>query len=183
MAAPNVLNVIRGPARLILNPTDLTAAYPYGGTELGLARGCIFEYGTTTHYVTAEEWANRSNAVYCGDAGAIRCVLRGWDADAIGTVARTYAAGNSGAPTIAPDTNTAPRAGTQIPGYKILMAQSESPATMPSVLVYYGLPAIDPEAQLELSRNKEAGTAVRFDAAPDSSGRTYFVGLIGDMTL
>lgn len=184
MAGATTLGVVKGPARLVLNPTDFTTTFPYGGTQLGLARGCEFRYGTKVHVERAQEWGNAPvRALYCGDGDArLAAVLRSWDVDALNACWPTSAAGASGSPLVSSTVNGSVRSGKVLSGSAILLVPLDSPGVLPAVYLPNALPRPDEAAALLLSRKTEAGVAVWWEAAPDSAGRAYIVGLLADMT-
>ena len=59
MSTGSVRDVLRVPGKLVINPTDITAAFPHGGTELGLTRDSEMRFGIKTELVHAEEWGNQ----------------------------------------------------------------------------------------------------------------------------
>lgn len=182
MATASALNLLRMPARLVKNPTDLSTTFPYGGTALGLARELVFRFGTKTHAEYAEEWATHTRVFYCGDVGYLAAILRDWDVDAIGNVFVTGSTGSSGGPLVAPDVNASTRAGTLLSGSSILVAPL-APDVYPAVLLYNALPHPEDAAELNYSRKNEAGVGAAWEACPDANGRTYAVGVLEDLTL
>src|SRR3972149_495263 len=97
MVAPNARSIIRVPGRLIADPTDLSAAYPYGGTELGIVRDAEFRFGVKTKLVTAEEWGGQVvEGFYAGESCVFIAVMRGYDNDMIGQVFMSTGLGASG---------------------------------------------------------------------------------------
>lgn len=87
MSAASALKAMRVPGTLVLNPTDLTAAYPHGGTPLGLVRDVVISRRELTFEVTAEEFGGEiADVLYMGEEWLIVFSLRGWDNDAIGNL-------------------------------------------------------------------------------------------------
>lgn len=183
MATSSSLNILRIPARLVLTPTDLTTTFPYGGTALGMSRETVFEFGQRQYVETAEEWGGAPTRVFAlGEHGMLKCILRSWDADAIGAVWPTYVAGTSGAPTVVPDVNGSNRAGKVVSGAVIMVcpiARDQSPF----VLLYNAMPLPAEASAFRLSRKTEAGLEVAWHAAPGSDGRPYALGKLEDLTL
>lgn len=184
MTSPNVLSIIKGPVRMILTPTNLSATYPYGGTEMGLSRAHDFRWGMRGHTERAEEWGGApTKRIYTGDWAVLAAVLRSTDPDAIAAVFPSYVAGASGAATVVPDVNGSARAGKEVTGVLLLLTPKDSPTSQNSLLIYNALPQLDAAAALQLSRRTEGGVGVAFEAAPDSSGRLYGWGLLSDLSL
>ena len=87
MATSNARNIRRFKGRLTWNPTDLTAAFPHGGTELGVVRDLVFRFGLETEEILAEEWGNvPTEYVHVGSSAFLAAILREFDNDAISTI-------------------------------------------------------------------------------------------------
>ncbi len=184
MAAASPLAVIKGRFRLILTPTNLAAAAPYGGTYLGMAHSMEFEYGVRHYVETAEEWGGvPSRVFYGGSGGVLRCALRGYDPAALAAVFPSFVVGASGAPTIAPDVNASPRPGAAISGVALLAVPAESSSVLPAVLLYNACSAPGEAARYAMSAKVEAETVAAWYAVPDSRGYPYRTGLLEDLVL
>lgn len=69
---------------IIAAPTNLAAAYPYGGTVLGSTRMILWQPAVRVGRVKDEGFAGKVVRVYRFEETAIlRAFLRGWDKDAI----------------------------------------------------------------------------------------------------
>lgn len=188
MATANPRNIRRFRGRLAWNPTDLTTAFPHGGTELGEIRDSIFTFGIQSEEIRAEEWSNVPvEYVYDGSHGALAAVLRSFDDDAISA--------------IFPDTPTGATTGKQIIrgavsgsgvtlGGKllsdlsgILAVSPHSPETEEFLVLYNAIPLVDARAQLQYSAGTDVGMAVVFRAAPDASFRQWNIGKRRDLSL
>lgn len=192
MADANVRDILRVPGRLYINPSDITAAPPFGsGTAIGLTRDVEFRMGLRTGVVTAEEWGSAPvEVVHSGEAAVLACVLREWDDDAIALVFP-----NTGAGALSGNATVLGRsfgAGVNRAGY-LLSAQSAvllfAPLSLdgtpahPMVIVRKAIPMVEETAMLQMSLAEELGMGVVFQAIPDSSGRLYDVGARDDLTL
>lgn len=180
MATPDVRNVLKVPGYLVKNPTDLSAAFPHGGTALGLVRGIELRIVPRAREVTAEEWGGQRVAtVYCGETAILAAVLRTWDAAMFPSVfpnaSSTTIDMKVASPSVAP--------GTVLTPFKLLF----SPVALTyHPFVYFreatGLP--DAAAKLQLSLKDELGTAVVFRAqASTTGGSVYQVGGRSAITL
>jgi len=85
MAADDPAKILVQPGRLIWGATDLTAAYPYGGTELGLTRdGVRLTIQQATRDIVAEETGVAiQETIYLGSNVRIEASLYQWDDDAL----------------------------------------------------------------------------------------------------
>ena len=87
MATPNVRDLLYAPGRLSFGPTDVTIAYPHGGTGLGLVKGVSVllgpEYDPARDILASE----RGNQVADNVRGPAKAILSGflhsWDSDII----------------------------------------------------------------------------------------------------
>lgn len=177
MAAPATGSIIRVPARLVWNPTNLGAAEPYGGTYLGTARDLEFIPQPQYKPIWAEEFGSYVDAIYCGEKVLFKAVLRYPDSDAITqTAPKAVASGSSGIRFVFRPGGTTQntRAGTSMfsrAGKLLIAARARS--DHPMLLMYNALPAFDEAARLQFSLGTEYGLAVAFWGTPDSSGRVY----------
>lgn len=74
------LQALEVPGKLVLGPTDFTAAYPYGGTELGLVKDAAWELVDVYQRVRAEEFGVAVvGDLWCSEAFSIAFALRGRD--------------------------------------------------------------------------------------------------------
>ena len=188
MSTGSVRDVLRVPGKLVINPTDITAAFPHGGTELGLTRDSEMRFGIKTELVHAEEWGNQPvESVYCGESAVFAAVLREWDNDALSNIFPNTGTGSvSGDKTILGrvDGVGVNRAGYLLSGKSfILLFSPKSVDRHPMVIIRKAIPMVEESSLLQLSLAEELGIAVVFQAIPDSSDRLYDVGKREDLTL
>ena len=91
MAAADALKALEVPGKLIIEVSgqalDVTAAYPYGGTDLGLVKDVAWRRDGPLDPVTAEEIGGGAPPVgivdqqYLGEAWFLAFALRTWDND------------------------------------------------------------------------------------------------------
>jgi hypothetical protein len=192
MATADISEALRVPGRLIKNPTDLTAARPGGGTDLGEVADIVFLVGQKHGVIVAEEFGGQVvEDVMAGESAVLTAVLRQFDEDALGSVFPNAAAGSvTGKRKI----EYAP--GKTSGGYKL-------PGTMRSTLafklvfwpddvlrhrflvLYKAMPMVDESAKLQFHMNAEVGIPVVFQGIPDTANsyRTYDIGFRRDITL
>lgn len=184
MSAANPVNIARVPGRLVLSPTDLSAAFPHGGTKLGTTRDNEFRPRAVYHEEEAEEWATTSRVFYCGTKAGFACVLRDWDNDALGIIFPETSTGSvTGDKVVSQDVNdNTLRAGRALTGYVILWSPL-APISRPALLLYNAVPMLDESIRLQLSIKAEMSPALIFRCLPDSAGRTYAHANIGDLSL
>tara|TARA_R100000963_G_C4642949_1_gene106666 strand:- start:1589 stop:2155 length:567 start_codon:yes stop_codon:yes gene_type:complete len=188
MSTAAVRDVLRIPGRLVINPTDITADFPHGGTEMGLTRDAEMRLGISTSLVTAEEWGQVPvEAVYAGESAVFAAVLREWDNDAISNIFPNTGTGTiSGDRTILGRSSggSVNRAGYLLSNKSfILLFSPKAIDRHPMVIVRKAVPMVNETASLSLSLAEEFGIGVVFHAIPDSSGRLYDIGKREDLTL
>lgn len=187
MATATLTNILRLRGRLVAAPTDLAAAFPHGGTELGLTRSAIFKYGVITTEITAEEYGGHiTEATYQAESAMFAGVLRDYDRDAVNRIfAQTAAGGGDGA--VRRVFHNATHGGILLSSRSIvlLFAPVAGNATTghPHILMYNAVPMPDAVAELQLSAGVEAGVAFAFRCIPDATERIYNIGRRGDLTL
>ena len=188
MATGNPRNIRRFRGRLAWNPTDLTAAFPHGGTELGLVRDLIFRFGIETEEIRAEEWGNiPTEYVYKGSSAFLAAFLREFDNDAIGTIFPDAPKGSATGDQII--RGAASGAGVTFGGVLlstvsgVLVVSPDSPERQEFLLLYNAFPMPEETAELQISAGAEVGMAVVFRACPDSTDRMWNIGKRRDLSL
>lgn len=84
MATADPLQALRVPGRVYAGVTDLTAAAPYGGVELGLLRDVAWSLSQVYLQTRAEEFGNAVVGLgFYGEAFALSFALRSLDDDAV----------------------------------------------------------------------------------------------------
>lgn len=178
MSTPSVLQVLRVPGRLVLNPTDLSTTFPYGGTALGLVRDTVVHIVNGTREITAEEFGNTvTEVVLAGTRLYISCALRAFDNDALAAIfpeASTQSGSGDKGLTYNPSTGI--RAGKKLSDMaaKILFAPVDEERDF---FVYFpkAIPHPEETAKLELSFEEEIGVDVSFKAIPDATFRVCLI--------
>ena len=87
MSTADLNQALTAPGRLVINPTDKTAAFPYGGTQLGEVREVRTVITGGWFDVEAEEFGGAIvESVWSGENIALGCYLRQFDETAGATV-------------------------------------------------------------------------------------------------
>lgn len=82
MSARDPMRIFQLPGRWVESPTDLSAAYPYGGTELGYMGQAALIVNQTYEPVRCDEHGNEvQGLVRQPSTGTLSVVLRQWDKD------------------------------------------------------------------------------------------------------
>ena len=187
MATANPRNIRRFRGRIAWAPTSLTAAFPHGGTELGVIRDATFKPGFKYEEIRAEEYGNvPTEYVYDGSHGVFMAVLRGFDNDALSTIFPDTTTGSATGDQIlrADVSGSVTLAGTLISTNSgILVVSPNSPETEEFLVLYNAMPMVEAQAQLQYKASEEVGMAVVFGASPDATGRQWNIGKRRDLSL
>lgn len=188
MAAPAESAVDRGPGKLIVTPTNLSAAAPYGGTYLGAARDIESDFLDNEDLVVpAEEFAGAPvEGLEMTGCFALYSLMRGFDADALGAIfPNTSTGASSGAKVIDGGVQSTVRSGHLRSARAVKLLFAPDDATKRAVLIYKAMPFVPKGARTRYSILYESVIPVVWLALPDTanSGRTYKIGKIADLTL
>lgn len=186
MVAPNVRNILRIPGRLVKDPTDLTAAYPHGGTELGIVRDLRWSPGIKTERLSPEEFKTPVAALITDEEPVMACTLRTWDNDLLAAIfpnIQTSQDGDVGLlGKVAGSSHNRPGYDLGNKGFKLLFSP-QAVDHHPHLLFYRAVPLFDDTVDLQLSIAEEFGMSLMFVGMPDAQGRTYAKDLRDNLSL
>ena len=183
MADARAHRVTRAPGRLVLNPIDLSKAYPHDGTGLGMTRDVAWHPHQENFEVIAEEYACVVEAAYVGESGVLSCVVREMDNDLLATVfVDTVVGATTGRNVVQQRVTTEDvRPGQLLDGVAIYFSPDNK--LHHGVLLYRAVPMLDAAAAINYRLDEDIGLAVVFRATPDATGRPFQVGPREDLTL
>lgn len=184
MVAGNVANIRRVPGRVVINPTDLQAEYPYGGIEVGRTNlHVILPLGE--QFLVRDEGLGEIVDVLEGNLEYVfTCFMRGWDDDAVRLIhSGQYQRGE-----------TTQRAlfnepGGTTPGVSALsravtfLLVPDDPVRTPGLIIYRGVPDWASGAEIAFQRNEDLGLAISLQCVRDTAGRTLSIGYLPDFTI
>ena len=169
------------PGRIVLNPTNMSAAFPYSGTVLGSIRSVRFEPGLGTFSVIAEEWGIATQNYYKGETGRLLAVMRELDNDLLTHLFRGDGAGaTTGGREVSP-TVLANAAGAAVPDSVIYFAPYSD--AHHGVILYRAKAMVQEAGAINFSNRAEVGLAVAWEALPDATGRPYQIARKEDIVL
>lgn len=186
MATPDVRTALKVSGRLCWNPTSLAGSYPFGGTALGLMRGCALKVREYVHVVRGEDFGGAPvDAVYSGEEFVLLAILSGWDSDAIETLSVDAAAGAvTGRALLRSRVSTdGVRAGSLVSDRSGILYFAPDNDQHPGVLFLNALPMRVEASESVLNLSAEFGTPYQWLAVPDDDGDVAKVGLKADLTL
>lgn len=185
MTTFNPRDITKIPGKLCVNPTDLTTAFPHGGTGLGVVRNILFRPETRYVDVIAEEFGERVESIAVAQGCVLVGTLQSWDDEALrhifwntveGTVSsrRKVIEGSSG-------TN---RAGHLLSSRSVVLCFSpDDTDRQPMLLIRRALPFAQESMEATLAINSDIALAFGFAGIRDTSGRLYEFGMRKDITL
>jgi len=185
MAAPETKNMLRIPGTIVKDPTNLSAAYPYGGTILGLVHQILFRPQAKSHPIKAEEWGEQTvDVVYGGTSVILAVTLRGMDDDAYSSVWPDTETGSPSGDKKVTILTTDSRAGTLLStiSMKILFVP-EDKMRVRGLIIRDAIPVLAEDASIRFSASEEVALDVVFHGRPDTSDRVAELAYIKDMTL
>lgn len=184
MAAGKPERTIRASGRIVVGPTDLSVAYPYGGTEVGRTRACVLlPLGVPT--IVRDEGLGEPIDVLEGDNRyAFSCFLRGLDDDAL---AQLFPGGYSAGAVTKHAVWAEP--GTRVPGQSALdralkvLYVPDDLVNNSALLLYRAIPDWVEGAEVFFTKADELGLPVAMECLRDASDRILQLGRLPDLTL
>lgn len=185
MSAPRARSALKIYGKLVKDPTDLTAAYPYGGTELGLVGQIAIRPNNTSLPLTAEEWGDQVwDVLDGGTAFLLACTLRGVDGDAYSSVFLDTATGSPSGDKVIRFRADNGRAGTLRSTLAMtLLFVPDSPLRHRAVIVRDAIPVVTADSEIAMNIDEEWVLKVVFHGRPDSSNRVAEIAYIKDLAL
>lgn len=189
MATADLNQCLAVPGRLCINPTDLTTAFPHGGTALGEVYGARGMFTSGYFDVTAEEYGNRVvESVYSGENIAFAAILRQWDEAAVGAVFPNTTASGTKSQRVSvkgwEDAASPVRPGHLASGrsVKLLFSPLDSDRCR-ALILYRALPRVADSLDLRFQLNVRQEIPVMFLGIPDTSSRVFRVDFLRDLAV
>lgn len=182
MAAVDLRKILRVPGRLAVNPTDMTTAWPHGGTGLGAVAGMKL-LPQFSYYRVKEEAQRETQAVYWTGADPVfRALIRSpFDADGVSTFWPLSSTGTVSGEKVITLPSTSQLPGMTVPSV-VLVFTPDDQYLHRGVIFRKAYPLIADTAELSFDMNDEQALLVEFAATRDSSERVLSVGILGDMS-
>ena len=184
MAAGSASRTIKAPGRVVVNPTDLSTAYPYGGTEVGRTNAAVWLPQGTMFRVESEGLGEATDVLEANNRCAFACFVRGWDDDAIAKFfSGNYTAGSVSQHAVFSEPGTTTPGQSALSRAVILLYVPDDVIHVPAMLVYRGVPEWTDGAELALQRGSELGLPVTLDCIRDTNDNILSVGRLADLSL
>lgn len=176
--------VIRASSRLVINPTNLAAEFPYGGKQLGKARACTLAPLGQSYRVEAEGLGRSSDVLHGGSRHLFSCFLRGWDDAAIELLlpdgwsrgdATRHATWSAPAEQ---DTGV-----SALSRAVVLLVVPDDVVHVPCLLMLRAVAWWSSGSELAFRRRDELGLPLSFECLRDTGSRVLQIGRLQDLTL
>jgi len=183
VASPDTNTSLLATGRLAYECTDLSLAWPHGGTGLGLV-GNVILFPPSGYVRHKDEATNSTDVIqYTGGDLIVSCVIEGWDDDAHRAIYPNTDPGVSREVIRWPGTDYLP--GTRV-GAKALEPLVFTPRNQlehPAFIVYSAIPTLELNAELRFSSYRFLSYPVIFVGRPDGAGRQGESGPLVELTL
>lgn len=190
MAAKDPLTAMRAPGRICLAPTDLSTAYPHGGTDVGLVRDVRLVRRDFRYPIRGEEFGRRVefvDAVLAGEGYLLTFASRGWNDAAWNAFLPNTAVGTNGGKRGIQFPNARPAGMLATDQQVALLFSPTEPLAHPAVLFPAAIPLGAEERQFSFGRRPEEElvllcgfAAIRSNA---NAGSAVQVNLLEDLDL
>ena len=179
MATPSVDQALRVPGRLAAGCTDFTAAYPHGGTALGLVRDVVAErVEIAGKIIRAAEFGHEVHTILRGGAvWSVTFALRGFDGDGVTASGLPTATTGSDVGVVEPGSDTP---GSAYTGQVICFSPNNP--DHPAVVLYTALPVFSSVLRLRFADLTEFAPVLTYVGTRDASGRQVAVDKIANIT-
>ncbi len=185
MADADITQVLRVPGRFCSAPTNLSAAFPHGGTALGIIHHAAARRIGRYDFVRAHEFAGEVVEVVEGGADwVMAAMVRQYDNDAIAAIWPHTGTGGTSSDKYIEYPGSTNRAGTLLSTNAfVLMFVPNDTTNHPCVLMRRAVPMIEETAELRLSVLYEFATPVVFACLRPASGQAVEIKLKEDISL
>lgn len=184
MTSGTVARTIRAPGRLVVAPTNLATAYPYGGTEVGLTQLCVLQPKGVPFRVVAEGLGEATDVLEANNEFVFACFLRGWDDDAVAQfLSGGYAAGSTSKHAVWSVPGTVTPGASALSRAKVLLYVPDDVIHVPALLIYRGVPDWSLGAEVALQRRSEVGLPIAVDCIRDANDNILSLGMLADLSL
>lgn len=179
---PDVSQVFRVPGRLSVGPTDLSAAWPHGGTGLGTVSEIVISPAVQYAIVTGDEFGGEVlDYVELGSSWILGAVLREWNSYNVDLIFNTATGAVSGEKVVSYP--SASRPGSKVSSVVLLFTPYEQDVH-PAFLAYRAIPLVPETTALKASIMDELVVPVMFHCIRNAAGTGQVkFGLLEDLTL
>ena len=182
MGARNANASYRVTGRLAYGCTDLSAAWPHGGTGLGIAGKVYFNPPSQYAVTEREEDGSVGRVIYSGGRAVIGVDLLQWDDDAISICFPNTGAGSAGQLIQYPGSGAnGPLPGEDVASVSNLVFTPENDTEHPAIVLYKAFPVTETNQELRMSSYQVLTVRVLFLGTEDTNGRLAAMGILSDI--
>ena len=178
MAAPDPNNVLRIGGRVSLDPSNFSAAWPYGGTALGTAFSAAFAINSDSCEIDRVGREEPHDILYRGESPRLSAVFSEWSDD-LTDLFPNAKTGGSGSKMLS---------GGQIRAGALLSAKAAVILFSPFdetqfgfIALHRALPVLDLTGDIRLGFTEHALYQVTWVGIAAANGKTYSMGLKADV--
>ncbi|MAH48800.1 hypothetical protein CMI37_23435 [Candidatus Pacearchaeota archaeon] len=184
MTAGAIARVIRAPGRVVVDPTNLSNAYPHGGTEVGKSQAFVLtSLASPPFRVECEGLGDASDVLEQPKDFAASVVLRGWDDDAVAQFhSDGYAVGGKSGHAVDIEPASSPGS-TAIGRACIILYVPDDIIHVPALLLYRAIPYWPEATDIAYERGTEFGLPVAFVCIRNAAGKILQRGIFADLSL
>lgn len=181
---PKARGILHATGRVVVNPTNLSAAYPYGGVEVGLTRGAVLRNLSTGLVVFSEGFGGITDVLEPDDHWVFVCQLRGANDNALRVFFPDHQ--SEGATTrhrVLTMPNSSYAGASALGRAVVLLFVPDDLVNVPALLIHTAIPDFDDSAEILLQRREEYSIPVAFQCLRGSTGKCWQTGRLPDLTL
>lgn len=184
MAAGDVRRIIRARCQLIKDPTDFSAASPYGGTVLGIAKLVVWHIIPVRVEIPAEEFGGlATESIHQSQRGFLAASMRDRDPDALSAIFPGSSTGSGSGRNVVDYLATTERARLGSSRAHGLLVAPQDDEDAEALYMPLGEPMPAESAQIPWSLPKEWAVPAVWYALPSSGAVLYREGVLEDLTL
>lgn len=183
MAAGKVSRIIHAPGRVVVGPSNLSSAFPHGGTEVGKTNAFGWSSHGVPFRVECEGLGEATDILEPNQRFSVSFFVRGWDDDAVELLLATgFVAGGTSQHAVFKAPVNVP-GGTALGRAVILLYVPDDTIHVPAVLVYRGIPEWTEGSEIAFRRGDELGIPITVDCLRDANLNTLAIGRFDDLSL
>ena len=184
MATGDVARILRAPGTVYLNPTDLSAASPYGGTAVGHTNLCALQPLGTPFRVEYESLGEAGDILEPNNAYVFVCFIRGWDDDAVNLFLHgEHEDGSTTQHAVFAEPGDSTPGESMLSRAVTLLYVPDDLIHVPGLIVYRGVPHWTEGSELAFQRGTELGIPLTLECVRDENGNTLRMGRFADLSL
>jgi len=184
MVAGHASRTVRASGKLVVGPTNLSAAFPYGGTQVGRSKLVVVQSFGEPYRIEGEGIGRATDVLEPEKRHMFSCILRGWDDDAVDLLLNDgdTVGGTSGHAVYSVPGSATPGRSALSRAIMILYVPDDL-VHVPAVLVYAGIPYLSPGAEMAFQSRAELGVPLVAECFRDGNGNTLSIGRLADLSL